>query len=239
MTDRDQPTAGVALSRNDLIETICAEAGWGATSGIAKAGRIADAILAKTALRAPASDPVDADDRLAVAVEALEAAKLLAMKHAPLSVAPQRGCGEMSDHIRAQLSGNPGELPPVQLSKNLGELDHAELGRLAEAADQPMPLKRRAGWWGRKARFEAAFTPAVCRALLSDNAALRAEIERLKYLTDDARMAERDEAVTVLTEIAKGETPPEQHGHYLAHRQAVKAARTFLQSLACKETGND
>lgn len=48
--------------------------------------------------------------------------------------------------------------------------------------------------------------------------------------------AERDEAVTVLTEIAKGETPPEQHGHYLAHRQAVKAARTFLQSIA-RETG--
>ncbi|WP_338575806.1 hypothetical protein V8J38_11420 [Brevundimonas olei] len=36
------------------------------------------------------------------------------------------------------------------------------------------------------------------------------------------------EAVLVLTGIAKGEVPPEQHGHYLAHRQAVRAARTFL-----------
>lgn len=33
-----------------------------------------------------------------------------------------------------------------------------------------------------------------------------------------------------LSEIARGETPPEQNGHYLAHRQAVKVARAALAS---------
>ena len=50
------------------------------------------------------------------------------------------------------------------------------------------------------------------------------------WLLTRATEAERKlaEAVSVLREIAKGETPPEQHGHYLAHRQAVDAARAFL-----------
>ena len=49
-----------------------------------------------------------------------------------------------------------------------------------------------------------------------------AEIEGFKAWVSDA--------LAVLTTIAGAETPPQQHGHYLAHRTAVKAARAFLAS---------
>lgn len=51
---------------------------------------------------------------------------------------------------------------------------------------------------------------SVIRRLLAENAALR-------------------EAVTA---VADGSVPPEQHGHYLAHRAAVKVARAALKSEA-------
>lgn len=116
-----------------------------------------------------------------------------------------------------QLSGNPGELDM---------LDHAELGRLAEAADQPMPLKRRAGWWGRKARFEAAFTPAVCRALLSENAALRAERDAYRLVAINQGWNWKTCALHV------------DEDAYRKHREdhVDACAKSALQSIA-RETG--
>ena len=56
-----------------------------------------------------------------------------------------------------------------------------------------------------------------------------AEIEGFKAWVSDA--------LAVLTTIAGAETPPQQHGHYLAHRTAVKAARTFLASRTERADG--
>ena len=39
-------------------------------------------------------------------------------------------------------------------------------------------------------------------------------------------------AVEALSVIAEGRTPPEQEGHYTAHRAAVKTAREALASIA-------
>lgn len=65
-------------------------------------------------------------------------------------------------------------------------------------------------------------------------------VERLKahvtyeYMPAAARLA-MDEAAaritrleTALVGIARGDVPPDQHGHYLAHRAAVKIARGAL-----------
>ena len=41
--------------------------------------------------------------------------------------------------------------------------------------------------------------------------------------------ARLDACEKALATIAKGETPPESHGHYLAHREAVKIAREALK----------
>ena len=46
--------------------------------------------------------------------------------------------------------------------------------------------------------------------------------------TIKALIAELREARAALSEIAKGETGPEEHAHYLAHWKAVKSARAFL-----------
>lgn len=39
-------------------------------------------------------------------------------------------------------------------------------------------------------------------------------------------------ALAALNEIALGVAPPQQHGHYLAHRAAVKLAREAVRSIA-------
>lgn len=49
------------------------------------------------------------------------------------------------------------------------------------------------------------------------------EAKALVVLTGRLEACER-----ALTIIAKGETPPESHGHYTAHRQAVQIARATL-----------
>lgn len=93
--------------------------------------------------------------------------------------------------------------------------DKAEAERkLAEAEDE------NTRWLFRMADIRESSGIGVKPMLGEVPGALRAMRERL------------DEAVLILTGIAKGEVPPEQHGHYLAHRQAVKAARTFLSKEA-------
>lgn len=37
-----------------------------------------------------------------------------------------------------------------------------------------------------------------------------------------------EERGRALDEIARGEVPPDQHGHYLAHREAVRRAREAM-----------
>lgn len=86
--------------------------------------------------------------------------------------------------------------------------------KLAEAEDE------NTRWLFRMADIREASGIGAKPMLGEVPGALRAMRERL------------DEAVLILTGIAKGEVPPEQHGHYLAHRQAVKAARTFLSKEA-------
>jgi len=60
--------------------------------------------------------------------------------------------------------------------------DHAELGWLAEAAQ--LPFMSPSGAIYRRDAFIAAFTPAVCSALLSEIAALRGEVGDLKRHRD-------------------------------------------------------
>lgn len=54
-------------------------------------------------------------------------------------------------------------------------------------------------------------------------AALQLLVHRLSQR--DARIAELERGVSM---IAEGRTPPDQHGHYLAHREAVRIARALL-----------
>ena len=42
--------------------------------------------------------------------------------------------------------------------------------------------------------------------------------------------AENERLREALSEISRATTPPEQHGHYLAHRSAVKIARAALSN---------
>lgn len=123
-----------------------------------------------------------------------------------------------------------------------GSGDHAELARLAEAKQSwSLGIYKSREQANDAAKFNALDLPATVLALLAENAALREKVIKIGVVavswqetaTDqlEARAeAERKlaEAVGLLREIAKGETPPEQHGHYRAHRQAVDAARTFL-----------
>lgn len=73
----DQPTVGVALRREAIMAIIDANKCEPWT--VDRAGQMADEILA---LRTPASGPVEADNKLAVAVEALELS-LEAAAHTP------------------------------------------------------------------------------------------------------------------------------------------------------------
>lgn len=77
----------------------------------------------------------------------------------------------------------------------------------------------------------AASAEARMRELRSAYCAAESEAMTLRKRAAEAER-KLAEAVSVLGEIAKGEAPPEQHGHYLAHRQAVDAARTFLSKDA-------
>ena len=42
--------------------------------------------------------------------------------------------------------------------------------------------------------------------------------------------AENERLREALSEISRATTPPEQHGHYLAHRSAVKIARAAVSN---------
>ena len=65
-------------------------------------------------------------------------------------------------------------------------------------------------------------------------------VERLKahvtyeYMPAAARLAMDEAAAHIerlevaLSAIARGDVPPDQHGHYLAHREAVRIARDAL-----------
>lgn len=82
--------------------------------------------------------------------------------------------------------------------------------------------------------YEANKGTAVADVIAGLIFSLAINQNREQFLVSDANErrteAERKlaEAVSVLREIARGEAPPEQHGHYLAHRQAVDAARNLL-----------
>lgn len=126
-----------------------------------------------------------------------------------------------------------------------GSGDHAELARLAAEANQPMPAKRRAGWWRRKARFEAAFTPSVCSALLAENAALldygkSAAKEALEYRVR-ATEAEHKlaEAVGLLGKIAEhkpfGDGSEYRTDYRIGHDNAGSYAADLARSFLSKE----
>ena len=139
------------------------------------------------------------------------------------------------------LSGATGRLATALIAEfNLtalasGSGDHAEL------ADRLLNVSLR---WD-DADQEREEASRAITSLIAEIAALRAQVMISDMDAGDitasnadlsSRLTEAErklaEAVSVLHEIAKGEAPPEKHGHYLAHREAVKAARTFLSKEA-------
>ena len=61
-----------------------------------------------------------------------------------------------------------------------------------------------------------------------------AKVSDLVGIADDieAVLAERVRLRKALATIAEGITPPQRHGHYLAHREAVKIARAAIREEA-------
>ena len=61
-----------------------------------------------------------------------------------------------------------------------------------------------------------------------------AKVSDLVGIADDieAVLAERVRLRKALANIAEGAAPPEPHGHYLAHREAVKIARAAIREEA-------
>ena len=57
----------------------------------------------------------------------------------------------------------------------------------------------------------------------------KAEIDDLHAALASAQ-AENERLREALSEISRATTPPEQHGHYLAHRSAVKIARAAVSN---------
>jgi len=72
------------------------------------------------------------------------------------------------------------------------------------------------------AAFIATFDPPTVLALLDERDAAANRISEL-----EARVGVLEGA---MSKIADGKTPPDQHGHYLAHREAVEIARAALQT---------
>lgn len=64
-----------------------------------------------------------------------------------------------------------------------------------------------------------------------------AQSQRAENATLKGAIAERDALKAVLQQIAKGETPPEPHGHYLAHRECVRVARSALAAAEGRTDG--
>jgi hypothetical protein len=60
-----------------------------------------------------------------------------------------------------------------------------------------------------------------------------AKVSDLVGIADDieAVLAERARLRKALATIAEGITPPQPHGHYLAHRHAVNIARCALKEM--------
>jgi hypothetical protein len=53
-------------------------------------------------------------------------------------------------------------------------------------------------------------------------------IEKDKCVSAETVSAVMGEPIEALSEIARGAAPADQHGHYLAHREAVRIARAAL-----------
>jgi hypothetical protein len=68
--------------------------------------------------------------------------------------------------------------------------------------------------------FDVTFDPPTVLALLDERDTAANRISEL-----EARVGVLEGA---LTKIADGKVPPDMHGHYLAHREAVKIARAAL-----------
>lgn len=85
----------------------------------------------------------------------------------------------------------------------------------------------------RRAAFKVSAEALVGRLEMSEAAGIvdgwreRADAAERKL---DVMTARADAYEAVLKHIAEGTVPPEPHGHYLAHRDAVRHARTVLRS---------
>lgn len=112
------------------------------------------------------------------------------------------------------------DTPPVSAST------YRKAAQTIRAMEQPaMPSRRASG--------DPAFRLADDARFMAGGA-YPAKVSDLMGIADDieAVLTERVRLRNALATIAEGITPPQRHGHYLAHREAVKIARAAMREEA-------